>query len=529
VIQNNWLNNSHTDAGKYLNNVCETLPVVKKIIEKYGNISLSDYINNFISVPQPALQPRNDLNQAVFQYIKPLLGESIAKRVVNDISISPVVLTTNHHGINYFANSIQGNLIFGAAAFTGRSSRTTIPLFSCGNIPLNNATYPRGVLLYNANYKTLQEMPLRLSLYPKRYREIMVSYTSAFNLKMIADFKKRIDKMFREKKISLNVLKVLNTVLDEDYCDQSVINQDSYSKQSVLVNNRLWKRMFSTNNEVPELVYIEMEKIVTTLLQHDLANPDSLVMRVLFDTSAKNHLLNVLDGIRGCWNQKNLEKLFKSTVKTISYETGTVFFWGIDEFGRRIPLYTETDSNGNEFLCGKDYYRNIWKISYHTDAIMKGLYEKTIIPSTFTCFLTLSFARGLVCIGGDFQGEYLAQMQTAVASVLKKAGDEETARMVEKVKTDTYLDGMLVFMCPFKEKFLVPAGPIEIIGSRGITKEDMEKALNLNIRDAHIAGLFETLKDSGGDKLYDSDWKKNIARDCCDLLNEKIVIKYPDN
>ncbi|QTA82470.1 Uncharacterized protein dnl_48450 [Desulfonema limicola] len=393
-------------------------------------------------------------------------------------------------------------------------------------MPLNNATYPRGLLLYAASYDSLNEMPLKLPVFPKKNIGTMVSCASPFNIKMIDNLKNRINKIFREKKISQNALNIINTVLDEDYCSQPVINQDSYSKQSVIINNLLWQRMFSAEIRVPDLVYIEMEQIVRVLLQNDLTNPGSLACRVLFDASVRDYLLDMLDGVRGCWNRKNLVSMV-NTGKRLRHETGTVFFWGADELGRRIPLYIVTDSRGSDFLWGADDCGNIWKMPYNTDSVMQGLYEKNIIPSLFTCFLTFSFARGLVCIGGDFQGEYLAQMKKAVAGILKKTGDEESSLIVENVRTDIYQDGMIAFMCPFKEKFLIPAGTLEIIGSGGITKGDMEKVLNMSVMEAHIAGLFETFKDAGGHKLYDFEWKEKIARDILRLLHEKIVIKYP--
>lgn len=507
--------------------ICRLLPVVKKIIEKYGSVSLSHYINNFSIDRQPGFQSGSDLNKAVFQYTTPLLGKSVAKRVAHDISNSPSVLTTTHHGIDYFANSVQGNLIYGAGALTGRSSQSTIPVFSWGNIPLNNATYSRGILIYLANYPSLQEMPLKLPLYPDKCKNTMVSYTQAFDLKMIAALKQRIYQLFKKNILLPSTLDILNTVLDEDYSDPDVISLQSYSEQSVIVNHRIWKRLFSNKTDIPDLIYIEMETIVNTLLQTDLANAGSLARRVLFNPSVKQDLLRALDGVRGCWNQKNLIEQQNRIRKKTQTGTGTVFFWGVDPRGRRIPLHSETNSKGQEFLCGIKSNGDLFTIPYHIEAIMQGLYEKTILPSLFTCFLTVSFARGLVCIGGDFQGEYLSKMQTGLTRSLKKSGDEDLADCIKNVKTDAYLDGMLAFMCPLKKTSFIPAGPIEIISSGGVAKSDIEQALLLTVREAHMAGLFETLEDSKADLSKEPEWKLTLAEDCYRLLNEKIMITDP--
>ena len=42
---------------------------------------------------------------------------------------------------------------------------------------------------------------------------------------------------------------------------------------------------------------------------------------------------------------------------------------------------------------------------------------------------------------------------------------------------------------------LLPAGPIEIIASGGLSRGQFEQMSSLTVRDAHLAGLIETLPD----------------------------------
>jgi hypothetical protein len=72
---------------------------------------------------------------------------------------------------------------------------------------------------------------------------------------------------------------------------------------------------------------------------------------------------------------------------------------------------------------------------------------------------------------------------------------------------------------------LIPAGPAEIIAGGGLTKDDLEKIKSLTVRDAHLAGLFETIPDFAPWVLSQSGWKRKLAEEIWPLLNEKVVLK----
>ena len=51
----------------------------------------------------------------------------------------------------------------------------------------------------------------------------------------------------------------------------------------------------------------------------------------------------------------------------------------------------------DNFLRGE-----VFELAYTPASICEALKENRVLPSLFTCFLTLSFARGMVCPGGYF-------------------------------------------------------------------------------------------------------------------------------
>jgi len=138
----------------------------------------------------------------------------------------------------------------------------------------------------------------------------------------------------------------------------------------------------------------------------------------------------------------------------------------------------------------------------------------------------LSFARGITCVGGYYQCEYLPLMQEGLIKALKNTfGYHDVASFVASVTTDTYLSGMQAVMIRVKEDALVPAGPVEIIAGGGLTDKDINKILSLSVKDAHLASLFETIPDFVPWVIKSPSWKEQLALDCFRILERRVVIK----
>jgi hypothetical protein len=515
----------------YLEIVCSHSPVVCQTIEEYGDIPLASFLKKLAPDTGPSFQQRADLVEAVYRYAAPLLGESVARKASQDLVASPVVLTANHHGVDFFAQSVQGSLFFSFHKRNRNASGATVPIFSCGNVPLDNLTYPLGLLLYHVHADELGTIPKKMPVFSNRFRRTMVSVSVPLEEMMVKRAEERVDKMVHEKKISPALEPHLRRIFREDYCSPTVIDLSSYSLQSVVLNNRIWKRLFSKSLAAPEMVYLELEKIVHMLLESDLLNPESLAWCVMFDSELREAVFRELDSTQLCWSLKKLTQRLHidgldSSKKKALNNCGTHFFWGINPSGRRIPLYLETHGKHEEVLRGVDDRGKLWELPYTTQSILNALNQNHLLPSLFTCFLVLSFARGITCVGGYFQCEYLPMMQEGLVKALQKTpGYHDVAALVEGVTSDTYLSGMQAVMVRINEDALVPAGPIEIIAGGGLTDDDIQQILSLTVRDAHLASLFETVPDIIPWAIKMPDWKKQLAIDCCRILGERVVIK----
>jgi len=323
----------------------------------------------------------------------------------------------------------------------------------------------------------------------------------------------------------------VHKIFKENYCAPSVLDLPDYSQQSVVLNNTIWKRFFPQHPSATDIVYLELEKIVSALLAKDLLNSDSLASRVMFDPALRERILDALDGAKACWERKKLVlRLRRNLLNSQSHKTvsgcGTIFFWGINNSGKRIPLYLAPEVLKGGRFRGVDDRGDTFEMPYTPEAIIEGLDDKKLLPSLFTCFLVVAFARGLACTGGYFQGEYLPAMQRGIVRAFKESGDyHRLGQLVSQVPTGVYLSGMLAMMTRIQEDRLIPAGPAEIIAGGGITSNDIEQMRSMTVRDAHLAALFETVPDIAPAGLDAQDWKRQLAEDCCRLLEDKAVVK----
>jgi hypothetical protein len=279
------------------------------------------------------------------------------------------------------------------------------------------------------------------------------------------------------------------------------------------------------------VVVLELEKLVARLLESDLFNPESLAWRVMFDRKLRKRVMARLDGERICWNRKNLDLRLRSSVEksqgqVSSNGCGTLFFWGVDSSGRKIPLTLERDKQGIERLRGVDDRGETWEFPFTPSALMDGILGNQLIPSLFTCYLTVSLARGVVCLGGYYQTEYLPAIQQGIVSCLHASPEYgPMVELVDGVATAGYLSGMQTVMTRMGDGHLIPAGPLEIIAGGGLTMKDLKSAGTLTVREAHLASLSETVSDLSDRQANSSGWKTQLAADCSLLLDNRVVVK----
>lgn len=510
-----------------LDAACLESRVIRETISAFGDSTLSEYLDNAVRVVNDPFQRRDDVIDAVYEYVAPLLGETVAKRVCGELEVCPVALTTNHHGVDFFAQSVQGSLIFSMRTVNGGRART-VPVFACGGIPLDNLTYPQGLLLYHVGRGKLDSMPRKLPIFSNRLRRQTASLVEPIQEEMIERARRRVSKMVDEREISSSLLGTLQRILNDDYASPAVSRLSTYSEQAVVLNHRIWKRLFADPGCASDLIYLELEKLTGTLLQSDLLNSDSLFSCAVLDSKCRQEAIEVLDGISACWQRSKLMDrvgghLGDRKVSALK-DCGTMFFWGVNDQHRKIPLCLVKGAEG-EMLRGIDNKGRQFEYPFEPEALAQGLREKKLLPSLFTCFLTLSLARGVTCLGGYYQAEYLPAIQHRLSRALRSSGYGDVASCVDRVHTKGYLGGMQAVGFQLEQGRMGPAGPVEISASGGLGAGDFERIQTCTVRDAHIASLFETIPDLRLGHVGPPNWKSELALECDRQLSGRVVCR----
>lgn len=471
------------------------LPAVDKLLSRHENTKLEDYVAQLGRRQTPGYQSGQDFIDEVSRYTRDTLGPDLGALLAEELHESPQVLTANHHGIDTFAQSTQSNLLFSLRRRADGTAMKTIPVLACGSVPLNNLTYPRGLLLYGCDDAGADGI-CRLPIFPDSQKRNLVSISAPFTAEMLSRARSRAQKLVADGKLVRPLGPALNRVFDE----WAAIGHDfsGYARQATVVNHRLWRQLLRGRSCRSDLVYIELENIASRLLLRDLFDPSSICHQLFFDPCHRARLIESLDGQRGCWRAEGLSRRASdapalSTTRGPESGLGTMFFWGVDKKGRKVPLRVAESRNASDpLLCGIDDGGSEWAIAFTADAIDRAIREGRLLPSIFTSYLLISIARGIACIGGYYQAQYLPVMRNAVAEIL--ASDSGAAGFSRQREPDPYLSGMQAVGLKIANRFL-PAGPLEIIAGGGINDEQYQRIGEVSVLQSHIASLFDIITD----------------------------------
>jgi len=463
----------------YLDDVRQALPVVDSVLSEHGDKTIAEYLETQNQFSAASFQPRDDLAEVVYNYAKPLLGEVVARDAADELLANPVVLTANHHGVDYFAQSVQGTLIFSLRKINGKRAKT-VPVFACGNIPLNNVTYPRGALIYPSYFSANKNLQSRVPLFPSKNRRDSVCTVRPYNKMDFLAFKNNLFKSIHPE-YKIDVEKIINEIYEP------ALDEISYSDQSVKTNALIWDKLLINCPFSPKLVYLELERIASELLKIDLNSIESLFSLLCINRSARKMLFTVLKGKKNCWdidfdNEGNIAKCI-----------GTFLFWGVDKKGRRIALF-EKYSDGKDYLCGRSDTGENFSIELNPEKLTEALKNHEVIPSLFCSYLVINMARGVTGLGGYYQADYLPVMKNGVTDVMKEIYNDIDLSIIDAVKTNGYLSGMQVVNQELGAE-LLPVGPLEMIIHGGLSEDSYNSLDQANVVQSHMYSLIETIFD----------------------------------
>ena len=508
-----------TLVERLLDEVRAAVPVVDDVIERFGARTVVDYLPTQIDAASPAWQSREDFLDVVATIAGDLLDEETAALLRAELAVQPAVLTANHHGVDFFAQSVQGSLLFSRRRLPDGRVARTVPVLACGTVPLDNLTYPMGMLVYDGPSLPLAAMPRRLPVLPNRVRRELVSVAGPLDGHTAARAMDNVRKLLDKGEIRDDTAAVAGELLAVDYCDEQVLALPDYSAQATLLNARVWRRLFA--GEAPSrMVCLELERVCGRLLERDLADASSLAARVLLDPRCRDDLLARLDGERACWDMARLRERLEGAGGSGG---GTVLFWGLTARLRRVPLTLDRDEHGCEVLAGVDDSGARYVYPLQRDTLIEAIRERRLLPAVYTSFLVLAMARGVDCLGGYHQAAYLPVMQGATVAALCTVGDTDVAEAVAGVRTSGYLGGMQAVMLARPEG-LVPAGVLEMLAAGGLAADDLALVDALGVADAHRASLTETAAEMLPREAVHEGFHELVAGELAPALTGRAVV-----
>lgn len=439
-------------------------PALARALEWGRGLTLRQYVERLADFPPRApLQDPEDLPKAAAAVLEPALGRTQAAGIAD--KLKDCALTANHHGVDCFAQSVQGNLLFRELLRCRGGGEGALPVLACGSVPLDNSSYGKGLLLFD----TLDgRYPLRVPVLPNRFNDSIVGLFPAMTRQQVD---KALESLAGEKftaRLSPKMLETVRHVLADVYGAPETLALPSYVDQACRINLLLTQEALGEG-----YAYVDLEKVASRLLQKDAGDPGSLFALLLRDATFRQALLSDLDGATGCWSRAALQKgNFAGG--------GTCFFWAAGEKWTRTPLL---DEGG-----GLKSVRSGETIPY--DAVPEKLAAGDIYPGLFMSFLPLLFARDLRCFGGCFQPEYLRAMREGLARALQSAGHEALSRAVDGRDPSGYLSGPMFL----EGRDGAPVGIVELL-CRKPAKEAEKSWMDLNFEQAHRVALANLYPD----------------------------------
>ena len=489
-------------------------PVLAGVLNQYEELSIDKYASKFHDKEtsnRKVIQDNSDFIEICTKYVEKLCGNDSADKIRKRFIDRNDILTANHHGATYCNIQIQGTLLYALS----ENPDSVVPSFAFGDIPLNNSTYPRGINLAGR---------VKIPLFSDSKKNSLVSFVDSFTKTDVEKALKKATSFFKQKKLSEEEFNTVCKILSV-YSSESVLSCSSYSEQSILLNEQLWNLIFKNRKDalLPEMICFEIEKIVSELLKLDLNNDCSLIYKMFFDSQLREYLLSELDEKYGCWTLHSLEALLNSENEIDSKErhnkkrmlaagSGTVFFWGIDSKKRRIPLSLLNLADGL-YLTGFSDSGDEFKLKFTPDKLLEGMSENKLLPSLFTCFTAIAFARGYKCYGGFMQVDYLTAMRNGIAKSLNKMDLTNWADIVSSIKTNGFCTGPHFILKKHSDNKLYPAGVLDLISKGGLTCNEIDKIKEIQLNDTFNLSLSE---------MYPAVYRKNEREE----ILEDVTIDY---
>ncbi|MFA6024311.1 MAG: hypothetical protein WC777_03800 [Candidatus Gracilibacteria bacterium] len=369
--------------------IFEKRPLLKELIEKYGDLSLKDFaIANLKNLPTPAQERQEEFLRSFHKIVASRLSIAKADEVKTQLEHYYGASSADHHGtLNSSLPTSADLMLAAAAAELNDPVLKNVVVLSCASVSLNNEDYPRGLLFHsekNGSYE-LQ----KLSILPSNSHSSLVYGFRPYTLEEIVKIEKALHEKVRNGEVSPQEADKLFAVLTEIYKKPEILSAPSLCDQFTQINYELWEKIFKNEPQAKSLIYVDLETLVTELLLENHLQSESLIHKLIFDPSQATFLDSLTTAMEEFLRQGNL---------------ATHLFWWVNpEKNTRTKLQKKDGQ-----LCTED---GAFSLPFTPEAVAQALRKKALMPNLLLIYTVIHLYYGFNCLGGFNQMHYLASMK----------------------------------------------------------------------------------------------------------------------
>ncbi len=417
-------------------------PVLGEILERHGREPLHHYALNF---SRPALTPPRPERQVELitiiedettKRLGPAVGASVARQLRQHYSVS----TADHHGPMVHPFFLSSNLLAAVPLVEAPDpDHENVIVLACANVSLENSSFPRGVVM--TSLASGRPVMQRLPFFSTHIRPSLICRLKGYTRDDLRKARSQLQSKQDTGSLTKDEVRWVGRLLEELYDQPDVLSAETYSDQVTKTNFRLWQRYFPEDVAAPNLVYLELETIVTRLLLEHHLRQNTTIHRMLFDPRTQGAMEH-FEGILGAFSRDE--------------QLGTYLFWGVPEGAKhRLRLWRD----GNRLVSTDGRY----SIALTPDALETALNAKELVPSILLDFTLLACYYGLQCNGGFSQVNYLTLMKEAYCRLAAEIGDDASLTAAVAVETKVLCGDITVAFLTGSDDSLVPATGLDLL------------------------------------------------------------------
>lgn len=423
------------------------------------DLTVKDYSDS-LSDFTPAVEHLNRqelLKKVIQKKLSVLFGENFAADLNFKFDDKLAFNIADHHMVLSHPFLISANIVSSVGKLLQDKKPNPITVLSSGDIPPNNYFSQSGFIFQGK----------RVPLFSVKEREFSSYYIPKRNF----DFVSRLKQINRWAEFDVEEQ---NFLIEHQAMVDSIDfgRCRDYSDQVTLIVRKMWPQLFnqSLRKNLPELLYLTQEELVTECLLELLKSDDNIISQSLFDSQFREKILTNFRGIVTTWRE--------------SEGKGTHFFWRkYPNEPRSIRMFIE-----DGFLVPQDDRFKHLKVPLEKNAILDLLEKREIYPSLFTIFGVLNFYMGTQPLTGFGSAVYLELMKQAWIKTLDESEMKQESELIEGIKINGLVAGLVLVFSRRKE-IIKAQYAHDIIFQGGLNQDYLERVFNMKFKDILRVGV----------------------------------------